>query len=264
MEPYLLRVADRGRLALVPETEHLAPIVQMSVGDDRARGLDELPMPEHIDQRSGRHGGEAGKRRLAAPEQIGEALRPLPVAIIRIGLAPIAFEVRHPLGAARAVPARRLQIDFDRDAGEARDRRRGRLPGAGIGRRDDERGRLRPARRDLARLFVAVLRQLDRREIATRHAGVACRFAVADEDRPHMRHLSEYLAMRAKAREAQRFVVGLGVDQHQIGLDVAIAVARPIAAQIMVAVFGIKRRVGRERGQDGQKIGIEGRSMSAL
>ncbi|KAJ8139601.1 hypothetical protein OY671_007184 [Metschnikowia pulcherrima] len=243
----------------------------MSVGDDRARGSDELPMPEHIDQRSGRHGGEAGKRRLAAPEQIGEALRPLPVAIIRIGRAPIAFEVRHPLGAARAVPARRLQIgelfyrpDFDRDAGEARDRRRGRSPGAGIGRRDDERGRLRPARRDSARLFVAVLRQLDRREIATRHAGVACRFAVADEDRPHMRHLSEYLAMRAKAREAQRFVVGLGVDQHQIGLDVAIAVARPIAAQIMVAVFGIKRRVGRERGQDGQKIGIEGRSMSAL
>src|SRR3546814_11417429 len=73
-----------------------------------------------------------------------------------------------------------------------------------------------------------------------------------------MRHLSEYLAMRAKAREAQRFVVGLGVDQHQIGLDVAIAVARPIAAQIMVAVFWIKRRVGRERGQDGQKIGIAG------
>src|SRR3546814_3520337 len=78
-----------------------------------------------------------------------------------------------------------------------------------------------------------------------------------------MRQLSEYLAMRAKAREAQRFVVGLGVDQHQIGLDVAIAVARPIAAQIMVAVFGIKRSVGRERGQDGQKIGIEGRSMPA-
>src|SRR3546814_8331578 len=40
----------------------------------------------------------------------------------------------------------------------------GLLPGARIGRRDDERGRLRPARRDFARLFLAQLRQLDRSE----------------------------------------------------------------------------------------------------
>jgi len=100
----------------------------MGVGDDRARGLDELSMPEHIDQRGGRHGGEAGQGRLAAPQQRGEALRPLPVAIIRVRLAPIAFEVRHPFGAARAVPARRLQIGkffdrphFDRHAGKARE-----------------------------------------------------------------------------------------------------------------------------------------------
>lgn len=53
--------------ALAPEPEHLGPIVQMGVGDDRARGLDELPMPEHIDQRSLWHGGEARQRRLAAP-----------------------------------------------------------------------------------------------------------------------------------------------------------------------------------------------------
>src|SRR3546814_2799831 len=44
MKPYPLRVADRGRLALAPESAHLGPIVQMGVGDDRARGLDELPM----------------------------------------------------------------------------------------------------------------------------------------------------------------------------------------------------------------------------
>ncbi|KMS50693.1 hypothetical protein V474_06230 [Novosphingobium barchaimii LL02] len=35
----------RGRLAFAPEGAHLAPIVQRGVGDDRARGLDELPMP---------------------------------------------------------------------------------------------------------------------------------------------------------------------------------------------------------------------------
>src|SRR3546814_7903452 len=58
MKPYPLRVADRGRLALAPESAHLGPIVQMGVGDDRARGLDELPMPEHIGQRSEEHTSE--------------------------------------------------------------------------------------------------------------------------------------------------------------------------------------------------------------
>ena len=39
------------------------------------------------------------------------ALRSLLVAIVRGRLAPIAFKVRHPLRAARAVPARRLQVN---------------------------------------------------------------------------------------------------------------------------------------------------------
>src|SRR3546814_1698759 len=47
MKSYPLRVGDRGRLALAPERPHLGPFVQMGVSDDRARGLDELPMPEH-------------------------------------------------------------------------------------------------------------------------------------------------------------------------------------------------------------------------
>src|SRR3546814_7093047 len=41
MKPYPLRVADRGRLALAPESAHLGPIVQMGVGDDRARRSEE-------------------------------------------------------------------------------------------------------------------------------------------------------------------------------------------------------------------------------
>ncbi len=208
----------------------------------------------------------------AAPEQGAETLRPFPVALVRIEPrsnsvrgAPSVRRLRVPFRRAGCRSACLLRSATLRPASAWRTIGAGCLPGGRFRRRrDDERGRLRPARRDLARLFVAALRQLDRREIMARHAGVAGGFAVADEDRPHVRHLSEYLAMRAKAREAQRFVVGLGVDQHQIGLDVAIAVARPIAAQIMVAVFGIKRRVGRERGQDRQKIGIEGRSMPAL
>ena len=59
MEPYPLRVADRGRFALAPEGAHLGAFVQIGVGDNRARGLDELPMPEHIDQRGGRERGQA-------------------------------------------------------------------------------------------------------------------------------------------------------------------------------------------------------------
>src|SRR3546814_9786048 len=83
------------------------------------------------DERRGRNGREAGQRRLAAPEQGAETLRPFPVAIGRIGRAPIAFELRHPFGAARAVTARRLEIGkffdrphFDRHAGKARYRDR--------------------------------------------------------------------------------------------------------------------------------------------
>src|SRR3546814_13656458 len=102
----LLRVADRGRLALAPEGAHLGALVQIGVGDDRARGLDELPMSEHIDERSGRHVREAGQRRLAAPAQGAETLRPFPVAIIRIGRAPTTFVARHPFLAARSVIAR--------------------------------------------------------------------------------------------------------------------------------------------------------------
>src|SRR3546814_20871286 len=66
MKSYPLRVGDRGRLALAPERPHLGPFVQMGVSADRARGLDELPMPAHIDQRCSRHGGEPSTRGLEA------------------------------------------------------------------------------------------------------------------------------------------------------------------------------------------------------
>jgi hypothetical protein len=63
---YPLRVADRGRLPLAPERAHLGPVIHMSVGDDRACGLDELPMPEHIGQRSA---GMAASRASAASQR---------------------------------------------------------------------------------------------------------------------------------------------------------------------------------------------------
>ena len=44
----------------------------------------------------------------------------------------------------------------------------------------------------------------------------------------------------AKPRQSQGVGVGLAVDQQQVGLDVAFAVARPIAGKIVVAVSHIQ------------------------
>lgn len=46
--------------------------------------------------------------------------------------------------------------------------------------------------------------------------------------------------MGAKPRQSQGVGVGLAVDQQQVGLDVAFAVARPIAGKIVVAVSHIQ------------------------
>jgi hypothetical protein len=53
--------------------------------------------------------------------------------------------------------------------------------------------------------------------------------------------------VRAKPGQAERVGVGLAVDQQQVGLDVAFPVACPIARKIVIAVFGLKRLVGRQR-----------------
>jgi len=75
--------------------------------------------------------------------------------------------------------ARRLQIGellyrprLHRRVGKAGDGRCGGLPGAGIGRGDDERRCFDPVRRDRARLFVVALRQRDRRQVVTGNTGV--------------------------------------------------------------------------------------------
>lgn len=55
--------------------------------------------------------------------------------------------------------------------------------------------------------------------------------------------------MGAKPRQSQGVGVGLAVDQ-QVGLDVAFAVARPIAGKIVVAVSHIQGLIGRQRDQN--------------
>ena len=43
--------------------------------------------------------------------------------------------------------------------------------------------------------------------------------------------------MRAKTDELQYFVVGLAIDQNQVGLDVTIAMILPIASKRMIAML---------------------------
>lgn len=63
--------------------------------------------------------------------------------------------------------------------------------------------------------------------------------------------------MRAEPHQAQRVGVGLLVDQHQVGLDVAIPVILPVPGQRVVAVPRFQRLVAGERDQDGHQVGIE-------
>lgn len=108
VEPYSFRVGDdRGR-TVTPKCPHLRLVVQIGAGDDRAGGLDELPMPEYIDQRGGRERGQARQGRLDTPEEAGKALRSFPVAPSRVSGRPIALDMGPPIGGGRAGPARRV------------------------------------------------------------------------------------------------------------------------------------------------------------
>jgi len=72
---------------------------------------------------------------------------------------------------------------------------------------------------------------------------------------------TEKLAVRAKSRQSEGVGIRLAVDQQQVGLDVAFTVACPIAAQVVVAVFGIERLVSGQRYENGPQIAIERRPV---
>ncbi len=67
--------------------------------------------------------------------------------------------------------------------------------------------------------------------------------------------------MRANPRQSQQILISLFINQQQVGFDVALSVAFPIAAQIVVAISCIERLVVSERHQNRHKITIQGRSM---
>jgi len=63
--------------------------------------------------------------------------------------------------------------------------------------------------------------------------------------------------VRAKPRQSEDVGIRFTVDQQQVGLDMAFAVARPIAAQIVVAIASIQRVIGRQRYENGLQRIIE-------
>jgi hypothetical protein len=50
--------------------------------------------------------------------------------------------------------------------------------------------------------------------------------------------------VRSEPHELQRILVGLAVDQHQVGADMAVAAVVPGAAQAMIVKAGRQRRAG--------------------
>ena len=68
---------------------------------------------------------------------------------------------------------------------------------------------------------------------------------------------TEKLAVRAKPRQPEGIGIRLSIDRQQVGLDVAFTVACPLAAQVMVAVFGCKRLLSHQRQENWLQLAIE-------
>ena len=70
--------------------------------------------------------------------------------------------------------------------------------------------------------------------------------------------------MRAKPCQSESVGIRLAVDQQQVGLDVAFPITCPVAAQVVIAEFCVKRLIGRQGHENGLQIAIERSPMLAL
>jgi hypothetical protein len=70
--------------------------------------------------------------------------------------------------------------------------------------------------------------------------------------------------MRATPDKLQRVVVWLPVDQHKIGLHVAIPIVFPVTSQRVTVESRIKRLIGSQRNQHRQQIGLKRFSVQTL
>ena len=72
------------------------------------------------------------------------------------------------------------------------------------------------------------------------------------------------LRMGPQTNQQQGLGVGLPVNQHQVGLHVAVAVIGPFTAQRVVAVSGIQRSIVDQGVEDGSQARVQRRCMLAL
>lgn len=68
--------------------------------------------------------------------------------------------------------------------------------------------------------------------------------------------LQSKFAMRAKPNDLQRLGVGLSIDQHQVGFDVAIPMVVPVASKCMVPVPRFKGLIICESPKDRLQVSI--------
>ena len=76
--------------------------------------------------------------------------------------------------------------------------------------------------------------------------------------------LKAEFAMRTETHQIDRNIVGEAIDQHQVGLDMAVAVIFPVPGQGVVVMSLLQGLVGHQLRDHLDKVGIEGFPMSPL
>lgn len=75
--------------------------------------------------------------------------------------------------------------------------------------------------------------------------------------------LSKHFGMRTEADQAEN-IFRLGVDQHQVGLDVAIAMIAPVAGERMILITGRKRFIQCQNLNNSAQISLHRPTMATL
>ena len=70
--------------------------------------------------------------------------------------------------------------------------------------------------------------------------------------------------MRAQPHQLKSLRIGLAVNQHQVGLDVAIVVVFPLAGQEVVSVLFVQRKIIGQRVDDGDEFAGKGGAVNTF
>jgi len=74
---------------------------------------------------------------------------------------------------------------------------------------------------------------------------------------------AEEFAVRTEPCQPESFGVGFSVDEQQVRLDVAFAIARPIAGEIMIAMPRLQRLIVRKNQENRQQNLVECYAVAA-